>query len=383
MNHEKKINIAWVTSGFYADEKDFSGAAAIHLLAREISLAPEIELTVFALYYPFDKNDYTLYNAKVFTFCSYPPEKLTSLRKIKIWKAFRKKFTEEHKSYNFDLIHSFWAGEPGYNASKVSQKFRIPLAANICGGELASYPEINYGQQLSSLQKYFIGKTFNQAETIICGSDFITEKASEFYGSSITQKIRKIPFGVDVSIFSSKQFPEKSKSEHPVLINIAHSVPVKAHTELLSALAEVKKHFPGVQLHIYGNGDKEVILSIARNMGLVVNVNVFNLIEYNKIPAALYRADVFVLSSLYESQNMSMLEAAFMGLPVVSTNVGVAPEITPYISKPGDTFSLAQNIIKAVNEPKPEYKDLLKRFSLGASVEKYINLYGKLAEKER
>ncbi|MEO8512932.1 MAG: glycosyltransferase family 4 protein [Ignavibacteria bacterium] len=376
------INLAWVTSGFYSDENEFRGAAAIHNLAREISMNPEIQLTVFALYYPFEKNDYNLYNAKVFTFSNYPPEKLTSLRKLRIWQAFRKKFAEEHNRIKFDVIHSFWAGEPGYNASKVSQKFGIPLAANICGGELAAYPEINYGQQLSSLQRYFIGRTFFSADLIVCGSDFIADKASEFYDTSIVQKIRKIPFGVYESRFSEKLFPERSVSPRPVLVNIAHAVPVKAHADLLLALIEVKKQYPGIQLNIYGNDGKGFILHKARTMGLEENVKVFNFIEYNNIPLALHNADVFVLSSVYESQNMAMLEAAFMGLPVVSTDVGVAREITPFISKPRDTISLAQNIIKALKQPKPGYKNLHDRFSLKASAEQYFDLYKEISGKK-
>ena len=74
------------------------------------------------------------------------------------------------KRNKFDIIHSFWAGEPGYNAAYVSKKLGIPLVANICGGELAAYPEINYGQQLKSLQRYFIGRTFETAKVIIAGT---------------------------------------------------------------------------------------------------------------------------------------------------------------------------------------------------------------------
>ena len=61
----------------------------------------------------------------------------------------------------------------------------------------------------------------------------------------------------------------------------------------------------------------------AKAMGLEQNVKVFKFTDYSNIPYVLHNADVFVLSSIYESQNMSMLEAAFMGLPVVSTDVGL------------------------------------------------------------
>ncbi len=375
------INLAWVTSGFYSDENDYGGAAAIHNLAKEISAHPEINLTVFALYYPLNRNDYMFYDARIYTFNIYGNKKITSLRKLKIWRSFRKKFALEHQRNKFDAIHSFWAGEPGYNAAKMSQKFGIPLAANICGGELAAYPEIKYGQQLSSLQRYFIGETFKTAGVLICGSDFIADKIPEIYNNLVSKKIKKIPFGVDESRFSESLYPDRTASDKPVLINIAHAVPVKAHSDLLLALIEVKKYYPGILLHIYGNDADGFIMNKASNMGLEENVKVFNFIDYNSIPDVLNGADVFVLSSLYESQNMAMLEAAFMGLPVVSTDVGVAREITSYISKPGEPIPLAQNIIKAIKQPNPKFKDLQNRFSLKVTSEKFMELYRQTTNK--
>ena len=88
---KEMINLAWVTSGFYSDEKEFRGAAAILNLAKEISGNPDIILTVFSLYYPFNKAEYMLYGSKVFTFNTKPVEDINSFSKFRSWHAFRKK----------------------------------------------------------------------------------------------------------------------------------------------------------------------------------------------------------------------------------------------------------------------------------------------------
>ena len=62
------MRIAWITTGFSKDENDYGGAAAIHNLARELSLSKEIDLTIFSLYYPVNKSEYDFYNAKVYSF---------------------------------------------------------------------------------------------------------------------------------------------------------------------------------------------------------------------------------------------------------------------------------------------------------------------------
>ncbi|MCC7158559.1 MAG: glycosyltransferase family 4 protein [Ignavibacteria bacterium] len=369
------INLAWIISGFYADENDFGGVAAIHNLAKQISANPGISLTVFALYYPLSKSEFDLHRAKVFTFNTYPYAELTWIRKLNAWRAMRKKFHEEITRNKFDLLHSFWAAEPGYVAAKLSHKYKIPLIANICGGELARFPEINYGLQLNYRQRHFIKKTFDAAKIIVSGSGFITDLAESYFDKTIKAKIRNIAFGVDEKLFDPALYKKADKAGSPVLINIAHSVPVKAHKDLLKALGIVKHTYPNIFLQSYGFDEHDYIKNTAKQMGLENNVKVNGFIDYKLIPRALCEADVFVLSSLYESQNMSMLEAAFMGLPVVSTDVGIAREITPYISMPGDHTALADNILKAIGSPKPAYKDLHERFSLTSATNKFIELY--------
>lgn len=368
-------NIAWIISGFFADENDFGGVAAIHNLAKQICVNPEISLSVFAMYYPLGMKEFELHCAKVFTFNRYPDAVLSWMQKLNVWRALRKKFDEENRKNKFDLIHSFWAGEPGYLAAKASKKHNIPLVANICGGELAHLPEINYGQQLNFRQRHFIKNTLDKARVIVSGSNFITEIAEKIFNSSITGKIRKIPFGVDEKLFAPAIHKNEVSKNNPVIINIANCSPVKEHKDLLTALGIVKQTYPDVMLLVYGHDEKDYVTKTAKSMGLENNVSANGTIDHRLIPNALADADVFVLSSLYESQNMSMLEAAFMGLPVVSTDVGIAREITPYISQPGDCSALAENIIKAVNSPKPEYKDLRERFSLTNTTNKFVGLY--------
>ncbi len=365
-----KINVAWVTSGFYFDENDMQGAPAIFDLANEISKDPEIELTVFALYYPKLKKEYNLKNIKVYTFFDSHNAKLSSFKKLKIWRLFRRKFTEIHNINKFDLIHSFWAGEPGYNAAIMSKKLNIPLIANICGGELAAIPQINYGSQLRATQKYFINRTFEQAEKIVCGSDFILKIAADIYSVKILDKFVKIPFGIKTEKFSPQKKSNIINNE-PVLINIAHIIPVKAHNDLLEATLRVKKIYPKVKLKIYGSDNNNFADKLSRIPDLNENVEIYGFTEHDKLPDILKNGDIFVLSSLYESQNVAILEAAFSALPVVSTDVGIAREITPYISAPGDINALTENILKAIKEYKTEYKDLTQKFSLQSTTGKY------------
>src|SRR6266542_2170546 len=222
------IKIAWITSGFSADETDYCGAAAFNDLAREISRNPDVELIIFSFYYPLNKPEYDFYGAKVYSFAEH--EHHSRFDKLKIWRKCMKKFAEINSQKKFDLIHAMWANEPGYVASRVSRKHGIPLIVNVCGGELGAIREIKYGSRLKFWQKKFVDKSFRQAKRIVCGSDYIADKIRTHYNESIADKTVRIPFGVDENLFTCKS---KRRFDTPALINVASFVPVKDHQTLL------------------------------------------------------------------------------------------------------------------------------------------------------
>jgi glycosyltransferase involved in cell wall biosynthesis len=94
---------------------------------------------------------------------------------------------------------------------------------------------------------------------------------------------------------------------------------------------------------------------------------------------------LYVLSSLHEAENMSLVEAAFCGVPVVSTRVGSAAELTDYKVTPGNYRELAEKIIFVLDNYESERKkslakiqELHKKFSLGNSVTRFGELYRSL-----
>ncbi len=373
------MRIAWITTGFSKDENDYGGAAAIHNLARELSLHGEIELVIFSFYYPVNKHEYNFYNAKVYSFAG--KENLSKLEKIKLWKQCRKKFAEEHKKNPFDIIHSVWSGESGYAASRIAKKLNIPFIANVCGGELAELPEIHYGSRTKFWQRTFVDMAFERADKIAAGSSYIAEKIDGYYNNLVFSKVVKIPFGVDDKLF----YPRRTNTNFPALVTIGSAVPVKAYNVMLKAMLIVKQKYPGVRLTICGRDDKNILTKMIHELGLTNNIELKGFVEYENIPSVLNSSNIFVLSSLYESQNMSLIEAAFCGLPLISTNVGIASEITNNTVEPGNAESLAENIINVIeNYSGKSERALLKipelkeNFSLNKCVNSFIELYKSL-----
>jgi glycosyltransferase involved in cell wall biosynthesis len=373
------MRIAWVTTGFSKDENDYGGAAAIHNLARELSKANDIELTIFSLYHPLNQPEYNFYKARVFSLAEKGFE--SRAVKLKIWRNCQRKFAREHSINKFDVIHSMWAGESGYVASKLSKSFGVPLIINICGGELARIKEIGYGSMLKYWQKRFVDTSFASADKIISGSEYITEKIKEFYKNDILSKVVELPFGMDENVF----FPSKKRrtfKEQPVLINVGSAVTVKSHITLFNALTIVIKKFPELILIHCGLDNRGILLKMAEEFELQSNVKLMGFLPYEEMPKIMNQADIFVSSSLYESQNMALIEAAFCGLSLVSTDVGAAREVTDNIVKPGDHILLANKIIEVMEnldkeKDKAKHKlDVIRlKYSLVNTAKRFVELY--------
>lgn len=375
------MRIAWIITGFAKDDTDMNGAPAIHNLAREISLHPDISLDIYSFYYPADKSTYRYFNANVYSFAK--KENISKIAKLRIWKNAENKFAEEHSKEKYSIIHSLWSGESGNVASRLAERFKLPFITQVCGGEVAKIKEINFGNRLKYWQKLFTGRAFRKADKIIVGSDFLMELISNNYNKDISDKLVKIPFGVE----QDKFHPDRKNNDNKKysLINIANAVPVKNHSLLLGAFKLVLEKYPETGLVIIGKDNRNIIAKISNELNLNGSVRANGFIDYNLVPGKLNSSDVFVLSSYYEAQNVSALEAAFCGIPVVSTNTGIAPEISGNIAKDNSPSCLAVQIINVLDnldsekiKSKNKIEKLIRDYSLKSTTGKIVKLYESL-----
>jgi glycosyltransferase involved in cell wall biosynthesis len=77
-------------------------------------------------------------------------------------------------------------------------------------------------------------------------------------------------------------------------------------------------------------------------------------VNHREMPDRYARADTVVVASRYESFGLVVLEALACGIPVASTEVGVAPEVirpgvNGYLARPGDVDGLARAIENALH----------------------------------
>ena len=162
----------------------------------------------------------------------------------------------------------------------------------------------------------------------------------------------------------------EKKNNH--FIYISNYLYEKGIFDLMEVFSKLLKIYPDITLHTYGAFPtaeiKERVLSYGN-----YNISIGDVITGEEKFSVIERADCLILPSFNEGEPLVLLEAMSVGTPVISTNVGLIPEMlgTDYlfISSPGDKASIEGKIIQFINchERLQISKKLKERYSLGYS----------------
>ncbi len=193
------------------------------------------------------------------------------------------------------------------------------------------------------------GQALRHACAVTAGSELLWEIAAPYVAHD---RLAVLPLGVDTRQFNPAQ-PDKAPyrfsglAGEVKLLHVASLVSIKDQSTLLRSVALVAEQHPGVHLHVLGDGPLRGLLETeAQALGLAKRVTFHGDVTHERLPDWYRAADLFVLSSRYESQSLVVLEAAACGCPVVGTAVGLLPELLPseQLAPVGNATALADAI---------------------------------------
>ncbi|MGE0374245.1 MAG: glycosyltransferase [Planctomycetaceae bacterium] len=138
------------------------------------------------------------------------------------------------------------------------------------------------------------------------------------------ERVLRIWNGIDLDRFEFRG--AAPSGDQPTAISVARLSPEKDFATLLRAVAEVVREVPEFRLHIVGDGAEKQNLERLTKL-LRLDRHVVFLGERSDVPALLKDAGFFVSSSRTEGVSLTLLEAAAVGLPIVTTAVGGSPEV--------------------------------------------------------
>ena len=153
--------------------------------------------------------------------------------------------------------------------------------------------------------------------------------------------------------------PRATGTGSPVqLLAVGAVVPRKAYDLLVRALSPLADR--DWRLTIAGPTDRsaEALAALRAAMletGLGHRVTLLGAVDQQRLAELYAKADIFVMSSLYEGYGMVLGEAMARGLPIVCTTGGAAAETAPDTAAikvpPGDQAALTAAIGRLIDEP--------------------------------
>lgn len=242
---------------------------------------------------------------------------------FKYWQAFLKGYRLVRTIRNTpDIVHVHVLTRPAIPALYLKWKYGIPYLISEHWSRY--FPEHNGYKGF--IRKKLTHLALKKSEALICVSVAL-QKAMQKHGLQHNNHFI-IPNIVDTKLFQPTN--EKPLSKAPELIHIScFENKSKNISGLLEAIALLKSNKIRVKLHLAGDGeDKPELERYAKELGLNSQDIIFHgLLMPEELANKLRNADFLIQTSNYETFSTAVVESLACGVPVISTPVGIFPEI--------------------------------------------------------
>jgi glycosyltransferase involved in cell wall biosynthesis len=193
-------------------------------------------------------------------------------------------------------------------------------------------------------------------------------------------RVHVVPPGVNPALFAGRFEDPFPGIGRPRVVFVGRLAPQKGVRTLVEAARLLKTS--GVQVLFVGDGPQRSRLEQEiRRLAVGDVVHLFGFVSHDRVPAVLSHADLLVLPSLYEELGTILLEAMWMGVPIVASRTGGIPDIIDdgvngLLVVPGDPEELARAIDRLLADP-----DLARRLGEAARERAMDYDWGVLAER--
>lgn len=235
---------------------------------------------------------------------------------------FPRKVFSELERFKPDVIHTQGPFFSGWMGLQSARRFGVPsvFTYHTQYDQYTHYVPFFGGFALSALHKW-LSFYCNQCDAVVFPGSAIAEKAKK---NHLTKPCFVLPTGIHILDFQ-KSNPQSKLPGIPqdgrVLMYVGRLAKEKNIPFLMSALSHTLNEEPETYLVLVGGGPYENDLKrMAKELGIDSHVTFAGAQPRAQVAQFLRTAEVFVFSSLTETQGLVVLEAMASGTPVVAVS---------------------------------------------------------------
>lgn len=276
----------------------------------------------------------------------------------------------------YDAIHAFFTVPCGYMALRLGKKYGVPYIVSLRGADVPGFSE--RFTFLYTFLKPLIRQVWREAAQVIAVSLGMRRLAEK---TAPAQPMRVIPNGIAL-----EEFPVATMRNDDTLrvISTSRLTPRKGLRFLIQALAELKheNQARNIEVLLIGDGhESESLEHLARESGVIEQVQFIGRVEHAELKQWYAGADVFILPSLNEGMSNAMLEALASGLPLLVTRTGGADEVLEegvngFALAMGSAHDIAEKLLRLYDD-----RALRQRMALASRRKAETMSWGKVAEQ--
>lgn len=246
------------------------------------------------------------------------------------------------RKYEAELIDAHLAREPAEVACQLHLDTGVPFTVRMRGGDVHSntssrLAEIVYHASAVCPMGQFLAD-------VLIGKRAVKKAPAGIPVKISPAKLHVVPGCLPASYLAAK--PVAQSDELQVVGAVGRAVPVKRFPDIIHAVAALAPEFPGLKLKIVGGG---VLLpelrELAMKMGLGDRFEITGFRKWTEVIQLASQFHIYVQASELEGFPLSLLEAAFQGLPLVLSRTGAYEHclehgVNGYLFEPGDVTAL-------------------------------------------
>ncbi|NUN14216.1 MAG: glycosyltransferase [Myxococcales bacterium] len=302
------------------------GDACSPALAETIvALGESHDVEVVSLFLPQPQRTYQIDNVRVFSLGAH--ETAPSVRWAAPVASAVAAAARANRRKRVDVVLGFGIADTGLATVAASRVLRVPCIVYLGSSELITREDIGYGLARFGLRRALMRTVLRGAEHVLVASP-VHAALAMVVGNVAPERVHLAPLGIRADRFLPNTIENNKPGTSgipPIIVSVSPFAPNKAPETLLTAFARLSD-IP-CRLQLIGGGKYEsLVRHKAIRLGIESRVEFTGTLRHDEIPERLKQAAVYVQAADWEPEGAALLEAMAVGIPVVSTPTGLAPE---------------------------------------------------------